>query len=97
MDAGLASAGTVIEAEYWAPYLAHAPLEPMNAVIRIENGEADIWSGTQAPVGARGLVARVSGLSEEKVRVHNTWLAADSDVAAPHTHRRGDRNRDGSK
>jgi len=74
VDAGIANAGTVLEGEYWAPYLAHAPLEPMNAVIRIENGEADLWSGTQAPVGARGLVARASGLSEENVRVHNTWL-----------------------
>ncbi|MDG1206313.1 MAG: molybdopterin-dependent oxidoreductase, partial [Pseudomonadales bacterium] len=45
VEAGLAAAEHVVEAQYWAPYLAHAPLEPMDAVVRIENGEADVWSG----------------------------------------------------
>ncbi|XOV86519.1 MAG: molybdopterin cofactor-binding domain-containing protein [Pseudomonadota bacterium] len=74
LDAGFASASQVIESQYWAPFLAHAPLEPMNAVLKIENGEADLWSGTQGPVGARGLVARFSGLDEDRIRVHSTYL-----------------------
>lgn len=74
VEAGFSSASNVIESEYWAPYLAHAPLEPMNAVMRIENGEVELWSGTQAPGIARGLVERVSGIPAEKIRVHNTYL-----------------------
>lgn len=64
----------VLENEYWAPYLAHAPLEPMNAVVRVENGQADVWSGTQGPAACQGLVARYAGIDKDKVRVHNVFL-----------------------
>jgi len=74
VKAGLAAADHIIEAEYWAPFLAHAPLEPMNAVVRIENGEADVWFGTQGIVAAQGLVSRFSGIPVEKVRAHSTYL-----------------------
>ncbi len=74
LDAGFAVAEEVIESEYWAPYLAHAPLEPMNAVVRIGNGEANVWSGSQGVGLARGLVSRFSGIPIEKVRSHNTYL-----------------------
>ena len=74
LESGFAQADNVIESEYWAPYLAHAPLEPMNAVLKLENGEADLWSGTQGPVGAQGLIERVTGIPSEKIRVHSTYL-----------------------
>jgi isoquinoline 1-oxidoreductase beta subunit len=74
LDAAFDSAAKVVEGEYWTPFLAHAPLEPMNAVVRIENGEAEVWSGTQGPPGAQGLVSRYSGIPPEKVRVHQTYL-----------------------
>ena len=68
------AASLTVAADYWAPYLAHAPMEPMNAVVRIENGEADVWSGTQAIGAAQGLVARVAGLDKDRVRAHSTYL-----------------------
>jgi len=71
---GLEAAETVLEAEYWAPHLAHAPLEPMNAVLRIVNGAAELWTGTQSASVAQGLVARASGLDSDRIRVHNTYL-----------------------
>ncbi len=71
---GFAQAEQVVDAEYWAPFLAHAPLEPMNAVLKLENGEADLWSGTQGPIGAQGLIERVTGIPAEKIRVHSTYL-----------------------
>jgi isoquinoline 1-oxidoreductase/isoquinoline 1-oxidoreductase beta subunit len=74
LEAGLAAADTVLEAEYWAPHLAHAPLEPMNAVLHIHDGEADLWTGTQSASGAQGLVARASGIDADRIRVHNTYL-----------------------
>ena len=74
LDAGFAAAERVVESDYWAPYLAHAPLEPMSAVLKLENGEADLWSGTQGPIGAQGLIERVTGISPEKIRIHSTYL-----------------------
>ncbi|MFT5209119.1 MAG: isoquinoline 1-oxidoreductase beta subunit [Flavobacterium sp.] len=74
VETGFAAAEHVVEGEFWAPYLAHAPMEPMNAVVRIENGEADVWSGTQGISAAQGLVSRFSGIPTEKVRAHNTYL-----------------------
>ena len=74
LETGFAQANKEIEREYWAPYLAHAPLEPMNAVVRIRNGEAEVWSGTQGPGVAQGLVARYSGVPKEKVTAHSTFL-----------------------
>ena len=68
------AASLTVAADYWAPYLAHAPMEPMNAVVRIEHGEADVWSGTQAIGAAQGLVARVAGLDKDRVRAHSTYL-----------------------
>lgn len=72
--AGLKVVESSIESEFWTPYLAHATMEPMNAVVRIQNGEADVWSGTQGPGIAQGLVARHADLPTEKVRVHSMFL-----------------------
>lgn len=73
LEAALARTRT-FEADYWAPYLAHAPMEPMNAVVRIGDGEAEVWTGTQALGLAQGLVARVTGLETEQVTAHNGYL-----------------------
>ena len=73
-EKGFAAARHVVEAEYWTPYLAHAPMEPMNAVVRIEPDRVDVWSGTQSPAGARGLVARTLDVPVERVHMHSTWL-----------------------
>lgn len=83
--AALAASRTV-EAEYWAPYLAHAPMEPMNAVVRIGDGEAEVWTGTQALGIARGLVARVTGFDPERVTAHNTYLGGAFGRRATMTH-----------
>ncbi len=74
LQAGFEASSQVLEGQYWTPYLAHAPLEPMNAVLKIENGEAELWSGTQGVGAAQGLVSRFSGIEPEKVTVHNTYL-----------------------
>jgi isoquinoline 1-oxidoreductase beta subunit len=60
----------VIEAEYHIPYLAHAPLEPMNAVVRLSGGRLDIWTGTQIPRFMQANAAQIAGLEVENVHVH---------------------------
>lgn len=62
--------GEAIEAEYRAPYLAHAPLEPINAIVRVEGDAAEVWTGTQIPRFVQQNVARIAGLDPENVAVH---------------------------
>ncbi|MEP3298154.1 molybdopterin cofactor-binding domain-containing protein [Tateyamaria sp.] len=60
----------VIDAEYRLPHLAHAPLEPMNAVVLYTAEKLEIWTGTQIPGFVRTHAAELSGLSEEQVFVY---------------------------
>lgn len=86
LGTGFKGAASVLDNEYWAPFLAHAPMEPMSAVIRLGKGEADLWAGTQGPMAARGLVARFSGIKPEKVRVHSTYMGGAFGRRATLTH-----------
>jgi isoquinoline 1-oxidoreductase beta subunit len=60
----------VIEAEYRIPYLAHAPLEPMNAVVQLKDGRLDIWTGTQIPTFVVASAAAITGLAPENIYLH---------------------------
>ena len=71
---GLADARAQIEGEYWTPYLAHAPMEPMNALVRLGDNDAEIWLGIQSAQAAQNLVSRVSGIPTENIVVHNLFL-----------------------
>ncbi|QOZ71928.1 xanthine dehydrogenase family protein molybdopterin-binding subunit [Bradyrhizobium arachidis] len=59
-----------IEAEYRVPYLAHAPLEPMNAVVQLRDGRLDIWTGTQIPAFLVKTAREMTGLPEDDIHVH---------------------------
>ncbi len=65
------------EAEFSFPYLAHATLEPMDAVLEVREGSAEIWMGAQFPGLDKGAVVQTLGLSEENVRM-NVMLAGGS-------------------
>jgi nicotinate dehydrogenase subunit B len=66
---GRRSAATTYEATYRDGYVAHAPIEPHTAVVRIEGKKATVWASTQTPFGARDAVAKELGLPEDRVRV----------------------------
>ncbi len=59
-----------IEAEYRAPYLSHAPLEPVNAIVRVTDDRVDIWTGTQIPRFLQRNVAGITGHDPDDVHVH---------------------------
>ena len=64
-------AAKVIEARYEFPYLAHAALEPLNAVARMsEDGMLEVWGGHQAPDAYQLIAAQVGGTTPDKVRMH---------------------------
>ncbi len=71
---GALAADSVIEAEYRSPYVAHAPLEPLNAVVRVTDSSAEIWTGHQVPGFLIQQVAEVAGLSTDQVTFHNQYI-----------------------
>ncbi len=70
VSAALDAASEVLEAEYRIPYLAHAPLEPMNVVVKLEDGRLDIWTGTQIPRFMQANAAAIAGLDADDVHIH---------------------------
>ena len=61
-------------ATYFAPYLAHMTMEPMNCIVSIDGERCDLWVGTQAPEFARNGVADLLGLARENVTLHNQFM-----------------------
>lgn len=70
----LAKGGKRIEAVYEGPYLAHAPMEPLNCVVDFRRDTCDIWVGTQMQTTDRNAVAKTLGIPPEKVNLHTTFL-----------------------
>ena len=70
---GLAGAARIFEAEYRFPYLAHATMEPNDAVVEIGPDKADIWMGSQIQTVDQQAVAGVLGLKPEQVSVHTMF------------------------
>ena len=72
--AALTQAGKVIEATYEVPHLAHAPMEPLNATVKLAADRVDVWVGTQSAMATLALAAEVSGLKPEQCFIHNAYL-----------------------
>ena len=71
-DAAMKSAAKTVEAEYFYPFISHAPLEPQNTTAVFKDGKLEIWSPTQQPLGGRGLVANTLGLQQDDITIHIT-------------------------
>ncbi|ANM31907.1 hypothetical protein ABI59_23595 [Acidobacteria bacterium Mor1] len=69
-----AAGDDAVEATFRFPYLAHAPMEPLNATAHIRDGEAAVWAGTYFQTIDTMNIAAALGLPPEKVRLH-TLLA----------------------
>src|SRR5262249_5262157 len=74
VDQAFAKGGKIVEAEYYAPMLAHAPMEPPAALAYYQDGKVEGWAGTQGPQGARDAVAAAVGVKKEDVTVNVTLL-----------------------
>ncbi|MDX1509258.1 MAG: molybdopterin cofactor-binding domain-containing protein, partial [Woeseiaceae bacterium] len=74
-DVGAALAeGADLEGEYRVPYLAHATMEPLNAVAWLNDDQLDVWAGSQAPTQALKDAATITGLDEDHVRINTTYM-----------------------
>ena len=63
-----------LEATYYLPNVAHAPMEPMNCTAYVQNDRCDVWAPTQAQTGTLMTASKISGLTPDKVHVHTTLL-----------------------
>jgi isoquinoline 1-oxidoreductase beta subunit len=74
VEAAFASAAKLVEAEYFAPFLNHAPLEPMNCTALVKSGRVEVWAPTQNAEATLAAAAEVAGVPLENVEVHLTYL-----------------------
>src|SRR5438045_9498751 len=73
-DAALTAAKKRVEAEYDVPYLAHAPMEPLNCTVKLEGNRCEIWTGTQFQTVDQGAAAQIACVPPENVTVHRAFL-----------------------
>jgi isoquinoline 1-oxidoreductase subunit beta len=71
IDQAMASAAKTVEATYQVPFLAHAAMEPMNCTVQVRTDGCEVWVGSQVVERAQAAAAKVAGLPQDKVVVHN--------------------------
>lgn len=69
----LARSAKLIEADFVFPFLAHAPMEPMNCLLQAKDGRAVIWTGSQMPTVDQAVAAGILGLKPEQVTINTLW------------------------
>jgi isoquinoline 1-oxidoreductase beta subunit len=74
VEAALAEPTKRIEAEYAAPYLAHATMEPQNCTAHVTPDKVEVWVPTQSGEGALAAAAAAAEMAPEKVVLHKTML-----------------------
>src|SRR6266853_405714 len=74
VEAAFSSAAKVVESEYYAPFLNHAPMEPMNCTALVKGDRVDVWAPTQNAEATHAAAAAAAGVPLENVEVHLTHL-----------------------
>jgi isoquinoline 1-oxidoreductase subunit beta len=74
IDKGFATAAKTLEAEYYVPHLAHAPMEPEVAVADFKNGKCILWAPVQNPQATQDTVAAALGIDKKNVICNVTLL-----------------------
>jgi isoquinoline 1-oxidoreductase beta subunit len=70
VQGALAGAAKTLEAAFEFPYLAHACMEPMNCVVKLDADGCEIWNGEQFQTADQAGAARLLGLTPEQVKIH---------------------------
>jgi isoquinoline 1-oxidoreductase beta subunit len=73
-EAAMGRAERVVEADYEFPYLAHAPMEPLNCTVRLGRNDCEIYTGTQFQTMDQMVTSKITGLKPEQVTIHTTFL-----------------------
>ncbi len=67
-------ANQVLDLEYEVPFLAHAPLEPMNCTANVTENFCEVWVPTQSQGGCMDAAKEITELDEEQIQIHTTYL-----------------------
>lgn len=70
VDRGLTE-GDRVDAIYRLPFLAHAPMEPMNCTVDVRADACEVWVGSQVQARGQAAAAKVTSLPLDKVSFHN--------------------------
>jgi isoquinoline 1-oxidoreductase beta subunit len=73
-DVAKALQDDAIETTYEVPFLAHAPMEPLNCTVHVTPTSCEVWTGTQVMTRCQKAAADATGLPLDKVIVHNHLL-----------------------
>jgi len=76
-NSAIEGAAKVLEASFDYPFLAHAPMEPLDCVVKLGTDSCEVWTGSQLPTVDQGAAAAIAGLKPEQVQVH-TMLTGGS-------------------
>lgn len=71
--AALKGAAKTVEATYTFPYLAHAPMEPLNCVVELKDGEVHLTFGSQFQSIDQPTAAAIAGVTPDKVKIKTVW------------------------
>ncbi|EBA14010.1 xanthine dehydrogenase family protein molybdopterin-binding subunit [Roseobacter sp. CCS2] len=66
--------GDIVEATYRSPYVAHAPLEPLNAIVLVKDDSVEIWAGHQSPSQVLIEVGKITGHDASQITFHNQFI-----------------------
>jgi len=69
VDGALAHADRLVEAEYFAPFLAHATMEPMNCTAWVHDGRVEVWAPTQNAEASLAAAMEAAGERLENVEI----------------------------
>ena len=67
-------ANQVLDLEYEVPFLAHAPLEPMNCTANVTDNFCEVWVPTQSQGGCMDAAKEITELDEGQIKIHTTYL-----------------------
>jgi isoquinoline 1-oxidoreductase beta subunit len=73
-EGALTRAAKTIEAEFVLPFLAHAPMEPLNCTVKIDAQQCEVWTGTQLQTQDQAVAAEITGLPRDRVQIHTQFL-----------------------
>ncbi len=75
LEAGFNASTQRVAARYYAPYLAHATMEPLNCTAWVRSaGHCEVWVGNQSPSLVAWITAKAAGVASENVTVHTPYL-----------------------
>jgi isoquinoline 1-oxidoreductase subunit beta len=67
------NAAHTVSASYEFPYLAHAPMEPLDAVVKLTASSCEIWAGDQFQTLDQANAAKTAGLDPQQVSIHTLY------------------------